>query len=414
MEKYRDIIGRINYGLFLASVFLLPFPQPVLRYAIVSWFVAWCFEFRWLRNPLKGQRTFLPIIPFLLFGLWYIWKGVSFFWSSDTAAWAWYMERYLTFLLIVPIGTWGVNKQYNWRHIGLTFVTGCIAAVVFYLLFMTALHIHPAWIELFEMPSDWCYYDNWRVFFRENISAFKHRLFLSSVELMGAVAAIRLFRKNWEILVPTLVLMLSIIVLSDSRQAIISMVILAVMELVFAIPEQHKIRRSIAIVCTGLILAGTFVTLHPRVQEFGLNGIKDIRELSYDHDFRFNTWGAALREPSNYLAFGVGAGQSTNYLVEQYQAGGLDSYAEARFHVHNQYLEELLELGLPGLLLFMLAWFSIPLCAPKQSRQIAWLFTILYLLNMCTECMFGKFDGIALWAASMVVIFHQLSPSRAA
>lgn len=412
MNNYRNIIGRVNYWLFLVGIFLLPFPQPFLQYAIVSWFVAWSLEGRWLRNPLHIHTSILPILPFILFGAWYIWRGISYFWSPDTAAWAWNMERYLSFLLIVPIGIWGVNEQYNWRHIGLVFVSGCCISVIFYLLFMTMLHCHPAWIELFEMPADWCYYESWRVFFSENISAFKHRLFLSSVELMGAVAALRLFRGKWKILIPSLVLMLSIVALSDSRQSIINMVVLAVMELIFALPEPHKIRRSIAIACAGLILAGTFVALHPKVQEFGLNGISDIRELRYDHDFRFNTWGAALREPANYLAHGVGAGQSTNYLVTQYKAGGIDSYAESRFHVHNQYLEEVIELGLPGLLLFLFAWFSIPLCAPKQNRQIAWLFTVLFMLSMCTDCMFGKFDGIALWDVGLVIIFFQTNTER--
>ena len=87
-------------------------------------------------------------------------------------------------------------------------------------------------------------------------------------------------------------------------------------------------------------------------------------------------------------------------------AAGFPFFAEHRLDCHNQYLEELMDSGIPGLILFLLAWLSIPLFAPKKSRQIAWLFTVLFMLNMCTECMFGRFCGIAIWAVAIVLIYR--------
>ena len=49
MNQYREIIGKLNYGLFLAIVALLPFDQLLLRYAFVTWFVCWLLEGRWLK-----------------------------------------------------------------------------------------------------------------------------------------------------------------------------------------------------------------------------------------------------------------------------------------------------------------------------------------------------------------------------
>ena len=71
MNKYRDIVGRINYGFFLAVVFLLPFPQVCLRYACVAWFIAWILELRWLQKPATNIQLSIikTILPFLLFGL---------------------------------------------------------------------------------------------------------------------------------------------------------------------------------------------------------------------------------------------------------------------------------------------------------------------------------------------------------
>ena len=88
MSKYKDFIERINYGLFLMVVCLLPFPQVCLRYACVAWFITWALEFRWLQiSNLKSQISNPKrLVPFILFGLWYAWKGLSFFWCADSIA----------------------------------------------------------------------------------------------------------------------------------------------------------------------------------------------------------------------------------------------------------------------------------------------------------------------------------------
>ena len=71
-----------------------------------------------------------------------------------------------------------------------------------------------------------------------------------------------------------------------------------------------------------------------------------------------------------------------------------------------------MEIGIPGLLFFLLAWISIPLYASKKGRLTAILFTTLFALNMFTDCMFGRFDGIALWAVGLLFILLQSDPQR--
>ena len=57
MNQYREIIGKLNYGLFLAIVALLPFDQLLLRYAFVTWFVCWLLEGRWLNIVVLGSGS---------------------------------------------------------------------------------------------------------------------------------------------------------------------------------------------------------------------------------------------------------------------------------------------------------------------------------------------------------------------
>ena len=417
MNKFRDIIGRANYALTLVVIALLPFPQICLRYACGLWFITWALEFRWLQKPnhqLPITNHQSPItnhqspIPFLLFGAWFVWQLISGLWAADSAAWGAKMERYLTFAMLVPVSLWGVNEHYDRRQMGRTWVISCLVAFPLYLAWMTFVYLHPEIVPYLNVPDSWEQHAGWFTFFNQNISAFKHRLFLDSVLLFGAVIALEVYKdKKYKLafIVPVLLLFIA---MTDSRQALITTFVLAVILIRQVLPKRFAWSYWTGIVVLfGALLFG-LVKVHPRARDFGLNGLTNVRELSYYHDVRLNIWGAAVQHPDDYLAFGLGAGQSTAYLAQQFEEAGIPTYVPEHYNTHNQYLEELLENGIGGLILFLLAWLSIPLCADPKNRRLAVLFTVLFMLNMCTECMFGKFCGVALWAAGMLLILTPL------
>lgn len=411
MNRYQDIIGRINYGLFLVATFLLPFPQLPIRYACVAWVVFWLLEGRWLRRPLPLRQNKIAV-PFILFGVWYIWQVISYFWCADKAAWGWITERYLTFVLIVPIGVWGVNKYYDLRQISKVLVAGCVIAVPAYLGWMTALYRHPQLADHLSLVEPLQAWSDWWKFVAENISLFKHRLFLCSVELFGVVLAVQLWHKQkWPLLL-TLPVMLSVIPLTGSRQAVLTVVAMAAIGIICMLPKAYRRWAGAGVVILALFVGGCMLMLHPRMQHFEFSEITQMREVSSERESRLNIWALALDSPKDYRTYGLGAGQSTNYLVDKYREKGFTCYASKRYNAHNQYLEQLLELGIPGLLFFVLMWLSVPLCTCGKGRRTAWLFFTLYVFNMFTECMFGRFCGIALWAVGMLIILVQSNAER--
>ena len=411
MNRYQDIIGRVNYWLFLSVAFLLPFPQLPIRYACVAWVAAWLLEGRWLRRPLplKQNKT---AIPFILFALWYGWQALSYFWCADTHAWGSMMERYLTFALILPIGIWGVNEHYNLREAGKVLVIGCVTAIPAYMLWLGVLYKHPEMGSELHLAEPLKMYDSWWEYLAENISLFKHRLFLCSVELFGAIMAIQLWHKQkWPLLV-VLPVMLSTIPLTASRQSILTVMAMLAVGIICMLPHAYRWWAGTGIILLAALVGGGMLMLHPRMQKFEINEITEMRHLSGEHEARLNIWVLALENPEDYLAHGIGAGQSTNYLVEKYQRLGFNYYASRRYHTHNHYIEVLLETGIPGLLLFLLAWMSVPLFATGAGRRTAWLFCTLYGFNMFTDVMFAKFCGIALWAVGMLFILLQSNAKR--
>ena len=195
--------------------------------------------------------------------------------------------------------------------------------------------------------------------------------------------------------------MIAFILATGSRASILSGAALITIWMLYKLPIR-RIRYKIAFVLLACGIGLFALSQHPRMQAFDYEDLFSIRETAHDHNVRLNIWGTALENPKDYSLYGLGAGQSFQYLQNKYIEKGLIRYQN--FNSHNQYIEEWIELGIPGLMFFILAWLSLPFCTKKRARKSANMLLTLYALNMLTDCMFGRFDGIILWAVWMLLI----------
>ena len=405
LYKYQSAMGQLNYALFLVVVALLPFPQIFLRYASVAWIFVWFLEGRWLSKP--NWQDWRKMLPFLMFGGWYLWKIVSGLWADNLQAYSWQLERYMAFGLLVPMGIWGVNQHYNWKQICKVLAISCIAAAGVY--FFTLYWVFNTDFFNFEIgyhPLQSITFD----FFAGKISYIKHRLFLCSTEMMGIMALLYLRKdiigkygktKGYLLIICAIIIMIVLILTTGSRASILSGVALFTVWMLYKLPIRRT-RYKIGFVLLACGIGLFALSQHPRMQEFDYTDLLSIRETAHDHNVRLNIWGIALDSPKDYSLFGLGAGQSFEYLQHKYKEHGFNQYT--LLNSHNQYLEEWIELGIPGLLFFLLAWSSIPFFNTKRARKTAMMLLTLYALNMLTDCMFGRFDGIILWAVWMLLI----------
>ena len=406
LKKYQSAVGQLNYTLFLVTVALLPFPQIFLRYASVAWFATWVLEGRFCKKP--SQQDWRKAVPFLMFGGWYLWKIISGLWAADIEAYGWQLERYLFFGLLVPVGIWGVNSLYDWKQICKVLAISCIAATLIYTF--TLYWVYNA--RTFSLSNTLPLRPLTFEVFADKISHIKHRLFLCSVEMMGAMALlytrkdiIQKYGKivGWGLIIIAIAIMVSFIIATGSRASIISGVALISIWLLYILPIRH-IRYKIALVVFACGIGLFALSQHPRMQEFNYTRLLSIRNVEKGENVRLNILGTALDSPKDYSLYGLGAGQSIPYLQKKYVEKGLVNYAKISFAAHNQYLTEWMEIGIPGMIFFILAWISIPYFNTHRARKSAMMLLTLYGLNMLTDCMWGTFDGIILWAVWMLLI----------
>lgn len=405
LQRYQSAVGQLNYTLFLLTVALLPFPQIFLRYASVAWFATWVLEGRFCGRP--NQQDWRKAIPFLMFGGWYLWKIISGIWAEDTDAYGWQLERYLFFGLLIPVGIWGVNSRYDWKQVCKVLAISCITAAGVYLF--TLFWVYNA--DFFNYGSGKVALQTLPLrYFADSISHIKHRLFLCSTEMMGIMALLYLRAdicckygkaKGYFLIICAIVIMIAFILATGSRASILSGAALLTIWLLYKLPIR-RMRYKIAFVLLACGIGLFALSQHPRMQTFDYTDLLSIRETAHDHNVRLNIWGTALENPKDYSLYGLGAGQSFQYLQNKYIEKGLIRYQN--FNSHNQYIEEWIELGIPGLIFFILAWLSLPFCTKKRARKSANMLLTLYALNMLTDCMFGRFDGIILWTVWMLLI----------
>ena len=405
LSKYQSAVGQLNYALFLVVVALLPFPQIFLRYTCVAWIFVWFLEGRWISKP--NWQEWRKMVPFLMFGGWYLWKIISGLWADNMHTYSWQLERYMAFGLLVPVGIWGINDNYKWKHICTVLAFSCVlaAGVYAFTLFWVGnaefFNQRFGWVRLQPLTSE---------FFASKISYIKHRLFLCSVELMGIMALLYLRKdiihklgkiKGGILILLAIAIIVTLILATGSRASVLSGIALLSVWALYKLPIR-RVRYKIAFLLLVCGIGLFALSQHPRMENFKYEQLLSIRDTNPEHNVRLNIWGTALDRPQDYSLYGLGAGQSFQYLQNKYKEQGLSSYH--LLNSHNQYIEEWIELGVPGLLFFVLAWLSLPFCTQNRARKSAILLVALYALNMLTDCMFGRFDGIALWCVWMVLI----------
>ncbi|MBS1976048.1 MAG: O-antigen ligase family protein [Bacteroidetes bacterium] len=143
--------------------------------------------------------------------------------------------------------------------------------------------------------------------------------------------------------------------------------------------------------------------------------IEQVKGLNYDlgaPDSAWNSitmrlamWECSLPVVKSHFCFGVGIGDENQVLQESYHLKGFSEGIRCNYNVHNQYLSNLMTLGLPGLIL-LLAMLIAPAWQALLTKDWLWMsFLSLMTLSFITENFISTQKGVVFFSFFYSLLF---------
>lgn len=396
METYKSIISKTNFFAFLALLAVLPYPRPLIHFCWLLWSITWLMEGRFLqRKNLCTQRGILYLS--IGVGIWLLWNIVSVLRAENTqASWA-AIERYISLLAIPLIGLFGLNERYNWRTCLRVFVLSCVLSVGVYAFahyWLINWRIAWDWHATEIIPIDWLHMDNL-------LLAMKHRMHYTNLLCLAIPCMVLLYRRNaWKQVCAFACILCAGIWMTGSRLALVNLLIVVTISLYWRFFHSRAKRLRIIGAVGAMVVIGLGswfgFSIHPRNEGRSISETMMVQENLREPaaEPRSAIWETALAHPQDYLAYGLGAGNATDYLVKRYAEKGWDTYCQKRYSPHNQFLCVCMELGLAAAIVFAFFWLGIPWFFSGTQRYWALCALGVCMTSMVVDVLLGGLEGI--------------------
>ena len=191
----------------------------------------------------------------------------------------------------------------------------------------------------------------------------------------------------------SLIILPAEIILLQSKAGILLFVLLFPCALAYAVRKgAMPLWGGIAVVvgCIGLgaAIAASGVLPTDRLYEMGRQLEEENTVNPYNGTMqRVVVWQTSCVVAGDNLPFGTGTGDITDDLCQQYEAKGYTYILDKRLNCHNQYLQHLVGLGIPGLMALLL-FIGIPLWeAVRQKDFLQGMWWLLVAGNFLVESM---------------------------
>lgn len=175
----------------------------------------------------------------------------------------------------------------------------------------------------------------------------------------------------------------------------------------------------VLIILTGIVMISQLPAVKNRVAELAqLNGMENLEKIKRgekleEADIRkFN--GTSLRITFWYLSIhkliddgrvliGLSPGDRRKVMNDLYFENGINPWYE-NYNIHNQFIQILVELGVIGLLLYLMIHLGIIRLALKQGNYILLVFIIGLIIFQMTESIIERNKGIVFFTFSLLLL----------
>jgi O-antigen ligase len=280
-----------------------------------------------------------------------------------------------------------------------SFLTGIFVVFVFLLIRAAINSIAPGGININPAVNSANYGS---AFQYDNFSYYAHPTFLSIKVLFAILILIHYYvDKQWlaRFKYPLAALLFVFMVLLSSKTAFVAAFAYLVFYIIGALKKHHLSGRSkIATIIVLMALITSFM-LNYRIREFirplwDPNDGISIREAVTSVP-RYRQWISSCHLICENWCIGVGLSNSRNELSEKYLENGFMGEYELSLDAHNQFLEELLTNGIPGIIiLFWMLYRPFFRHYAFRQKKLTTAFIIIFTASAFFESMFNRQWGI--------------------
>ena len=239
------------------------------------------------------------------------------------------------------------------------------------------------------------------------ISHIKHRLYYNTILVVAIFSLPFLYNKYapryGKYLTITIILAVALAILtmlyfSGSRSMILALIFILAVAFWRYIDKKYRFRVTIITFLLVTSSVFVFVNYHPRMKDFKSEDFEALKTGKTNNELiepRLLIWHVVFEKPSDYMLYGLGAGNSTSYLVEKHKEHGFfERFVTRRYGAHNQYFAAMMELGIAGAIYLIIFFFLYHRFFNGNARRFAFYFAILMAFNLLTEAMLGRGDGV--------------------
>ena len=355
----------LEYIILAALVSVVPWSWELATKLFAVLFVtavARAIATRHLGNPALSAPMRWALV--LMVG-YYLWNGVSLLWTDDLPSGLDFMETRLP-LLLLPLMLLGTDTSYLSlrRRRGLLYLF-CVSMVLKFLFLIIKCistrtsfgslplvdNVHYTYTSLYLLMALGFLFIEW--------TRRRHdmpRMLKNSIPF--AAVALVLYT-----------------LLSTSRTGIIGLIVFLVYIVIRLVVSRRNFRLALLILLGGLALG---IGIHYALPENARRVTMTLQNLksSGDGDARVDIYRCSLRAGIDNMPLGTGVGDGQQVLNRYYTRAGHDW---DNFNSHNIYLDALLTLGIPGLLL-LLAMLVLPVVDASRSKNPELLMLLICFL----------------------------------
>lgn len=407
-QEITDVTGKLNYYFAVLLAFFMNMNDRWLIVVFFCWVVTWIIDTvlsrRYLDFRFKKQHW-----PLYLFWGYMFLMLISVLYSKNIAYAYQVIERRVVLAVVPLMLSIGFSKDYKVKPLILALVAGNM----FSLLFAFSIPIVEYLIDFKSRNAIHQY--PWKAFLHF-VGAFKHRSYMG-INLIISLLSLLYLRKDlmpqvgkgrfWLGFALYTGVIVALMLVLGGRMVLLILLAVAFYYLIIALNKHRHRKLALSAMLAGLFCMVALYAIHPRFESIRPAKLFENKEL-YKKESRLGIWYSGLQvlAENNQFITGVGIGDVKDELKEKYIQNRLNpEYIESNSHVHNNYLQVLLETGIPGLLCLVTFFIAFPLgFRSREHRIYAATLSFMFAVLMMVSVVFLQIGGLLTFTLSVLLL----------